>query len=204
MKPVYIYFSFRHFQEEDKMVVATSAYADPDGKKQLGMRVVEVKAWDSNNYVKILQSYANALNYIYDKQETLKKNGFDQVILMTSNKILHGWLVNNECNNHRKWFKIANKSFRSGAKKEIEIAVGLGLLAKSDLAYKYCKLELVDANLKMTYRGVSIATDEEVKQQRQEVESMERQAEPETVSIDKLLAMDDMAADISFSGFIQE
>ena len=203
MKPVYIYFSFRHFQKSgDRMVVATAAYAEPEGKTLLGMKVVEVTPWSENNYVKVLQSYANALNYIYEKQETLKKNGYDQVVLMTSNKILYGWLINNECNSHHKWFKLANRPFRTGAKKELTISTGLGVLTDKDLAYKYCKLEMVNASLKQTYRGVTTVAPEDAEQIKKDKEKEEDGIK--MVSIDALLAMDDMAADISFDGFIQE
>lgn len=161
MKPIYIYFSFRHFKKDNKMIVATVAYTDYEGKNLACERTDEVVPWGDSNYIKMIQSYGNALEFIYEKQEKFKSYGFDKVVIVTDNKILYNWILNNECKSFNVWFKAAAKPFRAGGEREITIDVGLGVLAPRDLAYKYCKLEMLDASLKMTSKGIKVLNKEE-------------------------------------------
>ena len=181
------------------MIAACASYSDFAGKNMLTLKITELKPWDDNNYVKMIQSYANALNYIYENQERFNKAGFTHIVLVTDNKILHNWIANGESHGHSKWFKAANKPFRAGAEKQIRIDVGLGELAAGDLAYKYCKPEYVNATLEKTYKGIRIVPNEEVKK----AEEVKNDAEEiEMFSIEQLLGANKDAADVKFEGFV--
>jgi hypothetical protein len=148
----------------------------------------------------MIQSYANALNYIYSKQTELDKYKIDTVVLMTSNKILHGWIEKGESHGFKEWFKMIHRPFRTGASKEIMLRVSLGELAASDLAYKYCKPELLENKLELTYRGVRIVPKEEVEQQRVVEETS---AEPiRLLSIEEILKRDGIANSVDVDGFV--
>ena len=183
MKPIYVYFSFRHIKKVDRMIASVAMYLDPEGTKLLNVRVTELNPWDNNNYVKTIQSYANVLNVLYEKQAMLDAYGFDQVVLMTDNKVLHGWIANGSSHGHAEWFKRANRPFRVGGEKEITVTVGLGMLASGNPAYKFCKPEYVDHSVVITKRGVHIISEEEEKAEAKE-------DEPELFSVQDILVGD--------------
>ena len=199
MKPVYVYFSFRHNKKEDRMFVATAMYADPDGKVIVGLKIDEAIPWEDSNYVKSLQAYANALNYIYSMQDKLMAKGVTTVVLMTDNKVLYNWIETGKCHGFSEWFKMIHKPFRVGASKEIVLQVSLGEIANSDLAYKYCKADYIGKKLEVTYRGVSIVDDEE---QQGVAKKAAVEEEVKLLSIEEILKRDGIASNVEIDGFV--
>ncbi len=199
MKPIYVFFGFRHNKKDNRMIVAVAMYNSPDADiTNLGcLKVSELNPWDSSDYVKIIQSYANALNYIYSMQAQLDKYGYDTVVLMTPNKILHGWLAKGESHGFKEWFAGVHRPFRTGSNKEITLRVSLGELATCDPVYKYCNPELVGKRLRITYRGVQAIPEHEVKEAEAKADA---ENQPRMLSIAEILRRDELVGDVSVDG----
>ena len=199
MKPIYVYFAFRHNKKENRMIAAVGLFGDPEGTKLGALRISELTPWDSNDYIKIIQSYANALNYIYNMQSELDKYGYDTAVLMTNNKILHGWITKGESHGFKEWFAGVHRPFRTGSNKEIKIRVALGELAASNPVYQHCRPDKCGQQLEQTYRGVRVVPAEEVRA-RKEMEEQLNDKPKRMLSIREILERDELVGKVTIDG----
>lgn len=74
----------------------------------------------------------------------MKNHNINQVMLVTDNGTLAGWIMNPKKNKaYTAYMERAVKPYRAGSFKEIVIGIGLCEPRKAEKSYKYCKEEYV-------------------------------------------------------------
>lgn len=145
VKRVYCHFSFRRPRGKDYGLFAVAFYWDYDGTKLITKKVRKIKLWDNQQFISAIQSYENALRTIHEYQGQMIKAGIKQVMLVTDNSILAGWIEDpNKNKYYTPYMERAIKNYRIGEPKELVIGVGLCKVREYEKSYKYCKEELVD------------------------------------------------------------
>lgn len=141
-KRVYCHFSFRrNTKDTDKnaVILATAIYADEEARLLVALRVRKYNMWKNQQFITAIQSYEHALYTIWELQKKLMDHGVSEVILVTDNSTLHKWIENPKKNkDYVYWMEMANKKYRVGAAKEIQLGVGLYMVVKNEKSYKYC------------------------------------------------------------------
>ena len=156
---LYCHFSFRRPKGKDYGLFAVALYTDYDGKNLLARETRRIKLWQNHQFISAAQSYENVLNYIYRHQVQLKKKQIKNILLVTDNSILAGWIMNPKKNKeYTAWMDKAIEKYRIGAEKEIiSIAVGLCKTRDYEKSYKYCKEEyVIDENKIERKDGVNV------------------------------------------------
>ena len=99
--------------------------------------------WADQQFITAIQSYENALRSIHEYQGMMREAGIRQVMLVTHNSTLAGWIVDHNKNKaYKKFMDRAVKLYRIGEPKEITIGVGLCEPRDYERSYKFCKEEL--------------------------------------------------------------
>lgn len=143
-KTVYCHFSFRRPKGENYGVFAAAIYSDSEGKKFVTKRVEKHELWENKQFITAIQSYEYALMCISEWQVQMRKAGISQVLLVTDNSILAGWILDPYKNKaFTSYMMKAIKLYKTGGAKEIVIGVGLCKPRKAEKSYKYCKEEFV-------------------------------------------------------------
>ena len=143
-KIIYCHFSFKRPKDKDYGLFAVALYADFEGKKLIGHITKRKPLWEDHQFVTAIQAYSIALDAIFRCQGKLIDLGVSQVMLVTDNSTLEGWIVNPKKNkNYTAYMDRAVEPYRLGAPKEIVLGIGLCEARKSEKSYKYCKEELV-------------------------------------------------------------
>lgn len=144
---IYCHFSFKRPKGKGYGIFAVAFYNDFDGKKHILHKVRKFDLWEDHQFVTAIQSYEHALLTIYEFQGMMKDAGINQVMLVTDNSTLAGWIEQPKKNkNYAHYMERAVKPYRAGSFKEIVIGVGLCEPRKSEKSYKYCKEEFVSNN----------------------------------------------------------
>ena len=144
MKIVYCHFSFRRPKDKGYGIFACALYADSNGKRLVARSVVAQNLWVDHQHITAIQAYANALSKVCDWQDKLIDKGVTNVLLVTDNSNLAGWIANPKKNkDFREYMARAYKPFHSG-NKELRIGVGMCEPRKLEKSYKFCKEELVE------------------------------------------------------------
>ena len=152
---VYCHFSFKRPKGENYGLFSVAFYSDFPGKKLITYSVRKYDLWENQQFITAIQSYENALNLIYEYQGQMKENNINQVMLVTDNSTLAGWIINPKKNkDYTKYMERAVQAYRSGAGKEIVIGVGLCEPRNAEKSYKYCKEE----NVQNVYKPSSEST----------------------------------------------
>lgn len=151
-KTVYEHFSFRRPKGKDYGYFAVAFFWDYNGKpKNLTAQMTrKLKLWDKDaQFVAACQSYENALYAIYKWQGIMRKNGITNVMLVTDDSALAGWIEDiKKSKFYRPWMEKATEQYRVGAPREITMSVGLCEVRDYEKAYKFCKEEYVVNNKK--------------------------------------------------------
>lgn len=144
-KPVYCHFNFRRPKGEGIGIFATCLYADAAGKRPVARRVREYPLWEDHQHVTAIQAYWHALLSLSEWQGKLMSHGVTEIVLVTDNGILAGWIDNPKKNkDFVGWMRKATSQFKPGGVRELMIKVALAEPRKSEKSYKYCKPELVE------------------------------------------------------------
>lgn len=142
---IYCHFSFKRPRGEEYGIFAVAFYRDFEGKKIITKKVRKYKLWENHQFITAIQSYEHALMTISELQGMMRAANINQVMLVTDNSTLAGWIEYPKKNkNYAKYMEQAVKPYRAGAYKEIVIGVGLCEPRKSEKSYKFCKEELVE------------------------------------------------------------
>lgn len=146
---IYCHFSFKRPTGKNYGVFAVAFYKDFAGKKLITYTVKKFELWKNHQFVTAIQSYENALLTVYENQGMMKQAGINQIMLVTDNSTLAGWIVNPKKNkNYSEFMEKAVKPYRAGSFKEIVLGIGLCEPREAEKSYKYCKEELVTNDYK--------------------------------------------------------
>ena len=141
---LYCHFSFRRPKGKSYGLFAVALYTDYNGKHLVARETRRLELWQNHQFITAAQSYKNVLDYIYRHQVQLKNKGIKQILLVTDNGILAGWIENHKKNKgYTEWMDKATEKYRVGSEKEITIAIGLCEIRDYEKSYKYCKEEFV-------------------------------------------------------------
>lgn len=146
-RTIFCHFSFKRPKGKDYGLFAVSFYSDFEGKNVLLHKTRKYDLWQNHQFVTAIQSYEHALLTIFELQGIMRENNINQVMLVTDNSTLAGWIEYPKKNKQYAGFmEKAVKPYRVGSYKEIVIGVGLCEPRKAEKSYKYCKEELVENN----------------------------------------------------------
>lgn len=144
-KVVYCHFSFKRPKGKSFGIFAVAVYRDFAGKKLIVAKTRKYKLWDDHQFITAIQAYEHALLSIYEWQGMMFEAGIRQVMLVTDNSTLAGWIENPKKNkNYEPYMNRAVKMFKVGAPKEIVIGIGLCEPRDAEKSYKYCKEDRVE------------------------------------------------------------
>ena len=144
-RTIFCHFSFKRPKGTNYGLFAVSFYNDFEGKSLIMHKTRKYDLWQNHQFVTAIQSYEHALLTIFELQGIMRENNINQVMLVTDNSTLAGWIENPKKNKQYSGFmEKAVKPYRVGSYKEIVIGVGLCEPRKAEKSYKYCKEELVE------------------------------------------------------------
>lgn len=137
---LYCHFSFRRRNNNAYGLFACAFYTDYNGRKCVGHLTRKYDLWEpEDGYVTAIQGYEHALRTISEAQVLFKKRGVTEVMLVTDNSALAGWIV--EPNKKKKfapYMERAVEKYRVGGKQAITLKVGLCEVWDVEKSYKYC------------------------------------------------------------------
>lgn len=143
-KTVYCHFSFKRPKGKNYGLFAVAFYLDAEGKILTAQATRRFPLWKNHQFVTAIQSYEHALYSIYIWQGIMRSKGITNVMLVTDNSILAGWIENPKKNKaYTAYMNRAVEQYRAGAPKEIMLSIGLCEVRKYEKSYKYCKEEKV-------------------------------------------------------------
>ena len=141
---IYCHFSFKRPKGENYGLFAVAFYSDFAGKKLVTSITRKYDLWENQQFVTAIQSYEHALMTIHENQGLMRKAGINQVMLVTDNSTLAGWITNPKKNKqYADYMERAVKPYRVGSYKEIVLGIGLCEPRKAEKSYKYCKEDRV-------------------------------------------------------------
>ena len=141
---VYCHFSFRRPKGKNYGLFAVAFYWDYEGKKLTAQATRRLPLWEDHQFITAVQSYEHALYSIYTWQGVMKSKGISNVMLVTDNSTLAGWIENPKKN--KRYTDYMNKAvaqYKAGASKEIELSIGLCEVRNYEKSYKFCKEDKV-------------------------------------------------------------
>lgn len=142
---VYCHFSFIRPRGKKYGIFAAALYGDAEGKKLLVKKVRKYDLWENHQYISAIQAYEHALQTIFDFQGQMVKAGVEEVMLVTDNSILAGWIENPY--KHKKYAPYMDRAvrmYRAGETKALAVGVGLCEVRESEKSFKYCKEQYVE------------------------------------------------------------
>ncbi len=138
-KNVYCHFSFRRPRGKNYGLFSCALYADFEGKVLVSHVTRAFLLWKDHQHITAIQSYEHALYCIWAWQAKLKEYKVTNVLLVTDNSTLAGWIENPKKNKeYESWMARANDQFRAGRPKEIQLSVGLCEVRDAEKSHKYC------------------------------------------------------------------
>lgn len=141
---VYCHFSFRRPRGKKYGLFAVAIYWDKRGKKLAAQATRRYELWEDQQFITAIQSYEHALYSIYTWQGIMHSKGISNVMLVTDNSTLAGWIEDPKKNKHYSdYMERAVKEYRVGAPKEITLSIGLCDVLDYEKSYKYCKEDKV-------------------------------------------------------------
>lgn len=144
-RTIYCHFSFKRPKDKGYGLFAVAFYNDFAGKQLITHKTIRDRLWEDQQFISAIQSYYIALLTIFEFQGMMKTSGISQIMLVTDNSTLAGWIENPKKNKtYTGYMDKAVKPFRAGSYKEIVLGVGLCEPRKAEKSYKYCKDELVE------------------------------------------------------------
>lgn len=143
-KTVYCHFSFKRPKGKDYGLFAVAFYLDEEGKVITAQATRRLPLWKDHQFVTAIQAYEHALYSIYTWQGIMKSKGITNVMLVTDNSTLAGWIENPKKNkNYSDYMNRAVEQYRAGSPKEITLSIGLCAVRDYEKSYKFCKEDKV-------------------------------------------------------------
>lgn len=143
-KTVYCHFSFRRPRGKQYGLFAVAFYLDKEGKVLTAQATRRIPLWQDHQFITAIQSYEHALYSIYSWQGIMRSKGITNVLLVTDNSTLAGWIENPKKNkNYTAYMNKAVEQYRAGGPKEIVLSIGLCEVRDYEKSYKYCKEDKV-------------------------------------------------------------
>lgn len=144
---VYCHFSFKRPKGQNYGLFAVAFYYDFEGKRLAAQATRKFPLWKNHQFVTAIQSYEHALYSIYTWQGIMKSRGITDVMLVTDNSTLAGWIENPRKNKaYTDYMNKAVEKYRAGAPCEITLGIGLCDVRDYEKSYKFCKEEKVINN----------------------------------------------------------
>lgn len=141
---VYCHFSFKRPKGKKYGLFATAFYFDEEGKKLTAQATRRFPLWQDQQFVTAIQAYEHALYCIYTWQGVMRANGITNVMLVTDNSTLAGWIENPKKNKkYTEYMNRAVEQYRAGAPKEITLSIGLCEVRDYEKSYKFCREDKV-------------------------------------------------------------
>lgn len=148
-RTVYCHFSFKRPKNKKYGLFAVAFYLDFEGKVLTAQATRKFPLWEDHQFITAIQAYEHALYSIYTWQGIMRSKGITNVMLVTDNSTLAGWIENPKKNKaYTEYMNRANEQYRAGAAKEITMSVGLCEVRDYEKSYKFCKEEKVINDVK--------------------------------------------------------
>lgn len=156
---VYCHFSFKRPKGKDYGLFAVAFYTDFEGKSLTAQATRKFKLWQDHQFITAIQAYEHALYSIYTWQGLMKSKGITNVMIVTDNSTLAGWIENPRKNKaYTGFMNRAVEQYRAGAPKEITISIGLCEVRDYEKSYKFCKEEKVINNVEPVIKSADNGT----------------------------------------------
>lgn len=159
---LYCHFSFRRPRDGSGTgIFAVAFYKDYAGKRLVLRSVKKLPLWKDHQFVTSIQSYENALHVIHRYQGQMRNVGVNQIMLVTDNSTLAGWIENPRKNKeYTSYMERANSMYRSGGPKEVVLGIGLCAVRKAEKSYKFCREEyLTDTERAVTNPDIPLVAE---------------------------------------------
>lgn len=142
---IYCHFSFKRPKNKNYGLFAVAFYKDFEGKQLIKAVTRKYSLWENQQFITAIQSYEHALLTIYENQGLMRSANINQVMLVTDNSTLAGWIANPKKNKmYAPYMERAVKPYRTGSYREIVLGVGLCEPRKAEKSYKYCQEDRVE------------------------------------------------------------
>lgn len=143
-KTIYLHFSFRRPNNKTYGMFSVACFADNEASKLITKEITANILWEDSQHMAAIQSYHNALDYIYRHQAEMINAGISNVMLVTNNSTLVKWIMNEGRNiYYLNWIDKATRQFRFGQNKEIILGVGLLNARDNEKSKQYCNIKNV-------------------------------------------------------------
>lgn len=153
-RTIYCHFSFKRPRGQEYGLFSVAFYNDFEGKQVITHTTRKYDLWQNHQFITAIQSYEVALKVIFENQGKMRQAGISQIMLVTDNSTLAGWIVNPKKNkNYYPFMEQAVSAYRSGSHKEIVLGIGLCEPRKAEKSYKYCQESLVDNEYRPSTAG---------------------------------------------------
>lgn len=144
MKIVYCHLSFRRPKNTGYGLFAVALYKDEEGKQLVAAKTRAYELWKDHQHITAVQAYEHALYCIWEWQSILKEKGVTNILLVTDNSTLAGWINNpNKNKDYTNYMNKANTAYKVGGKKELYLTIGLCEPRDYEKSKKFCKEEYV-------------------------------------------------------------
>lgn len=136
---LYCHFSFKRPKGSGYGLFAVAIYQDFEGKKLIAQKTRKLHLWQDHQFITAIQAYEHALYTIHEWQGMMKDVGVKQVMLVTDNSTLAGWIENPKKNKeYTGYMQRAVQNYKVGGPKEILLGIGLCEPRKAEKSYKFC------------------------------------------------------------------
>ena len=136
---IFCHFSFKRPKEKCYGLFSVALYSDNNGKRLITQKTRKYDLWNNHQFVTAIQAYEHALLTIYELQGQMCEAGIRQVMLVTDNSTLAGWIETpNKNKAYAPYMQRAVRPYRVGGPKEIVIGIGLCEPRDAEKSYKYC------------------------------------------------------------------
>lgn len=160
-RTVYCHFSFKRPKGKDYGLFAVAFYNDFEGKQLTAQATRRLPLWQDHQFITAIQAYEHALYSIHHWQGQMRQAGITNVMLVTDNSTLAGWIQDPKKN--KKYTEYMNKAvekYRAGAPKEITLSIGLCQVRDYEKSYKFCREDKVINNntdiVRKTESGIKV------------------------------------------------
>ncbi|MBO5389805.1 MAG: hypothetical protein J6A59_17055 [Lachnospiraceae bacterium] len=143
-KTVYCHFSFKRPKDKDYGLFAVAFYLDFEGKILTAQATRRLKLWENHQFITAIQAYEHALYSIHQWQGIMRSKGITNVMLVTDNSTLAGWIENPKKNKaYTSYMNKAVEPYRAGSAKEITLSIGLCDVRDYEKSYIFCREDKV-------------------------------------------------------------
>jgi hypothetical protein len=131
-------------------IFSAAVYKDEEDRKCIFKKVFKADLWEDDAYITAIQSYAMALEAIYQMQPYMMKAGIRHVMLRNESALLLNIIANpRERKKFTAYAERANKQYKCGAVKEIKLGIGLCDRVHYERSRKYCQDKYVTDDLRV-------------------------------------------------------